>query len=64
MYNLGFCMDYKSVAVMSISLPFYVECVNVRATVCVCTLFTPSQDFRAILYLHQQLHNTNTEISC
>jgi hypothetical protein len=61
MYNLGFCMDYKNVVVMNISLPFYVECLTVRATACVCTLFTPSQDFKAILYLHQQFHNTNSE---
>ena len=36
MYKLGFCMDYKNVAVMNISLPFYMEYVAMRATVCVC----------------------------
>jgi len=37
MYKLGFRTDYKNVAVMNISLPFYMECVVMRATVCVCT---------------------------
>ena len=39
MFKLGFCMDYKNVAVMNISLTFYMECVTMRATVCV---FTPA----------------------